>query len=71
MQEEVFLQRILVHEGEEVDVGTPVAVACEFEESLSELASYKVPDRHDMGSARTLSWQSYLQSGTETSGGCS
>ena len=70
-QEEVFLQRILVPEGQEVPVGAPVAVACEFEESLEELDSYKVPDRQEVGSARTLSWQSYLQSGTETAKGCS
>lgn len=71
VQEDVFLQRILVDEGRELEVGTPVAVACEFEESLEALKEYTVPSKQDADKARTLSWQSYLQSGTETPGGCS
>ena len=69
-QEDVFLQRIIAQEGEECKVGEPVAVACEFEEDLPKLRDYQVPQGQELSKARSLTWQSYLQSGTETSGGC-
>ena len=75
-QEDVFIQRILVKEGEQVKVGTPLAVVCEFEEDLDSLKDYKVPVDNLYGAGgsevRMLTWQSYLKSDKgDESGGCS
>ena len=75
-QEDVFLQRVLVDEGKDVRIGTPIAVVCEFEEDLKDLADFSVPvsDMYskEAGGVRMLTWQSYLKSdkGDQT-GGCS
>ena len=73
-QEDLYLQRTLVQEGQDVKVGTPIAVACDFEDELSSLRSYEPPTNDliaDSSMARTLVWQAYLKSGPQTPSGCS
>ena len=73
-QEEGFLTNILVPEGELVDVHTPVAIMCEAEDAVKELAENQklvheiVSEQKE--SLKALTWQSYLK---ESSGpkGCS
>ena len=66
-QEEGYLHSILVKEGEQVPVGTPVALMAELEESLPGLDGYKLPVSNvymegASSTVRALSWQSYLKS---------
>ena len=73
-QEDVFLQRLLVQEGEEVAVNTPIAVACDFEDELKGLEDYTVPTddlKADSDKARILVWQAYLKTSSQTPSGCS
>ena len=75
-QEDVFLQRTLVDEGQEVTVGVPIALVCEFEEDLEELKDYQVPTpnlyKEGSDKYRMLTWQSYLKSDKgEGPSGCS
>ena len=74
-QEDGYLHSILVEEGKQVPVGTPIALMAEMEESLSELDGYKVPVSNiyaegNSSAVRALSWQSYLKSdeGSSTRG---
>lgn len=70
-QEDVYLQRILVGEGQDVRVGKPIAVACDFEDEQDSLSSYQPPTDDllaDSSMARTLVWQAYLKSGSPPSG---
>jgi pyruvate/2-oxoglutarate dehydrogenase complex dihydrolipoamide acyltransferase (E2) component len=65
---------ILVPEGRNVPVGTPIAILADSQESLEQLGSYKPQVRNvyeEDGQMRTLIWQSYLKSDKGDSGGCS
>ena len=73
-QEEGFLSKILVEEGKEVKVNEPVAIMCELEESLKNVAEDKgtVDDLlKDHGNMRKLTWQSYLKESNHDGQGCS
>lgn len=78
-QEEAQLAKILVPEGQEVPVGTPIAVMCEDLDQqqaavaqASKVASVKdlyAADRQQTGpSVRTLVWQSYLKESKKEGG---
>lgn len=73
-QEDGFLSRILVDEGQDVGVHTPVATMCEFEEDLEELAkNHAEVDKilEQSQSLRQMTWQSYLKEAKNGSKGCS
>ena len=75
MQEDGFIHSILVPEGQNVTVGTPVALMTEYKEDLGTLDDYQPPtdnlysEGHEL---RTLTWQSYLKDDKGEGGkGCS
>jgi len=73
-QEDGFLSKVLVGEGEDVEVHTPVATMCEYEETLEELSQGEKDVRkflEDHGQLRKLVWQSYLKEAKEGQKGCS
>jgi hypothetical protein len=65
---------VLVREGEDVGVHTPVATMCEYEETLEELSRGDAEVGRllgDHGQLRKLTWQSYLKEAKEGQKGCS
>lgn len=83
-QEEAFVAKLLVPEGQEVAVGTPIAVLCDNEEQLQLAATqaaavkkihnvYNVSEGSPVRSLRVLEWQSYLKESNKEpgkDGGC-
>lgn len=81
-QEEAFVAKLLVSEGQEVPVGSPVALLADEEGKIeaaaqqADLVACHVTDVYDDkvqpqdGSIRTLVWQSYLKESSRDSGGC-
>lgn len=83
-QEEAFVAKLLVPEGQEVAVGTPIAVLCDNEEQLQLAATqaaavkkiynvYSVGEGSPVRSLRVLEWQSYLKESSKEpgkDGGC-
>lgn len=73
-QEEGFLSKITVEEGEEVKVNEPVAIMCELEESLRDISDNQSSLDNllkDHGKLRQLTWQSYLKESNNDAQGCS
>eukprot|EP00878_Enallax_costatus_P026642 GHUV01028597.1.p2 GENE.GHUV01028597.1~~GHUV01028597.1.p2 ORF type:complete len:136 (+),score=41.23 GHUV01028597.1:1071-1478(+) len=71
-QEEACMAKILVPEGQEVPVGTPIAIMCEDDDQLNAAAAqapkvasikdtYEADKQQAGPSVRTLVWQSYLK----------
>lgn len=73
-QEEGRLGKVLVQEGQKVDVGTPLALMSDDTSDANSLKGYKLPTTnvYDAGQphARMLIWQSYLKEGGKSKGGC-
>lgn len=81
-QEEAFVAKLLVPEGQEVPVGCPVALLADEEGKVeaaaqqADLVARQISDVYDDklqpqdGSVRTLVWQSYLKESSKDSGGC-
>lgn len=84
-QEEAYLAAVLVPEGQEVQIGDPIAVLCEDESDMSaavdaaqQLKGFNVYDEAGMQqqerrglSLQLLEWQSYLKdSSKESSSSC-
>eukprot|EP00877_Chromochloris_zofingiensis_P009842 jgi/Chrzof1/5110/Cz15g11230.t1 len=69
-QEDGYLGKILVPEGQAVAAGTPVAVVCEDKEQLSNAASWSSPTSNvydeTKPQVRVLEWQSFLKESKET-----
>lgn len=73
-QEDGFLGRVLVDEGQDVEVDTPVALMCELEEALKDISSNgkQIEELLQMHKQlRRLTWQSYLKEGKDRNTGCS
>ena len=73
-QEDGFLSKVLVEKGKDVDVHTPVATMCEYEETLEQLSQGDAEVQQflkDHGQLRKLTWQSYLKEAKEGQNGCS
>lgn len=79
-QEEACMAKILVPEGQEVAVGTPIAVMCEDEDQQQAAAAqadkitsignvYEEEQQQAGQSVRTLVWQSYLKESQKEPGG--
>ncbi len=74
-QEEGYVHRLLVQEGQKVPVGRPIAVVCDHEAPADHhhvVATSNVYD-DSQGRVRVLSWQSYLKdsgAGAGSGGGC-
>lgn len=71
-QDEGHFAKILVAEGERVDVGTPVGLMCEDAEDLALIQGFqgRIPSGQGVDGTRTLTWQAYLKSGTGRGEGC-
>lgn len=71
-QEDGYLGKILIEEGEEVKVHTPVATMCEAEENVE---AVKGPEADELlkqpDQLRQLTWQSYLKESKHGRKGCS
>jgi hypothetical protein len=68
------LSKVLVGKGKDVEVHTPVATMCEYQETLEELSQADGEVQQlleDHGKLRKLTWQSYLKEAKEERKGCS
>eukprot|EP00884_Botryococcus_braunii_P002453 jgi/Botrbrau1/12208/Bobra.0197s0003.1 len=72
-QDEGILARVLVAEGHEVAVHTPVAVMCEHTEDVAVLSDIDLSSQESeqwLKSARSITWQAYLKHRSAGGKGC-
>eukprot|EP00240_Pyramimonas_obovata_P011238 CAMPEP_0118930430 /NCGR_PEP_ID=MMETSP1169-20130426/7124_1 /TAXON_ID=36882 /ORGANISM="Pyramimonas obovata, Strain CCMP722" /LENGTH=121 /DNA_ID=CAMNT_0006872787 /DNA_START=346 /DNA_END=711 /DNA_ORIENTATION=- len=63
--EDGYLGAILVQDGDEIDVGAPIAVVCDEEKDLEHFKDYKAPSEQEAAAAyekRSFLWQAYTKS---------